>query len=193
MTLEGISPLIDTLSPEQVSGYLRRKGWLRVAYANPNLLVFEATVPEERGLCLVLPAKREFADYASKVRDCVRLLSEIYDLDVQTVVHHIAHWDRDVLKIRLESPLRREQLLPLDYASQIIAKYRDFVAFAATTEFQPRRFFAKVTGAGSEFAAACMFGHTFAGSFGLTIECPLGLDPQLPCPMHRPLVLSGGQ
>lgn len=189
MTLQSTFPLLDTVSPERVSAYLLRKGWQRVEYPNPNLLVFEPRTPGQENLSLVLPAKRELADYVAKVRDCVRMLSSLYDVDVQTVVQQISRWDRDVLSIRLDSPLQKEQLLPLNYASQIIAKYRDFVAFAAATEALPKRFFAKLTGAGREFVDACMFGHTFEGSFGLTIECPLGLTPELPlegAPPPRP-------
>ena len=59
----------------------------------------------------------------------------------------------------------------------MIAKYRNFIAFAAATQATPRRFFAKLTGAGRDFAEHCCFGHTFVGSFGLTIECPIDLPP----------------
>ena len=182
MTPHGISSLIDTLSPERVSAFLRRKGWKLLKYPNPDLLVFAPSEKDQDDLSVVLPAKQEFVDYPAKLRDCVRLLANIFDTDPQTIVHHIAHWDRDVLKIRLQSPPRMEQLLPLGYASKIISKYRDFVAHAAATETEPRRYFTKLTGAGKEFVEKCMFGHTFVGSFGLTIECPLDLEPELPFP-----------
>lgn len=132
MSLLGVSPLIDTLSPRQVAAYLRRRGWRPQDYPNPDLLVFLA--PREGSLSLVVPARQEFADYPSKLRDCVKVLALFNGTDPQTVVHHIAHWDRDVVKIRLQSPLHDEQLLPLDYAAHMVAMYRDFVAFAAATE-----------------------------------------------------------
>lgn len=174
------SPMIDTLTPAQVSSYLRRKGWQKEEYPNPDLLVFVS--PREEGISLVLPSRSDFADYPAKLRDCLRTLSFAYETEIPSLAHHIAHWDRDVLKIRLEPHLGGEQLLPLDYASKMIAKYRDFVAFAAATEADPRRFFANLTGSGREFVEQCMFGHTFVGSFGLTIECPLDIVPELPMP-----------
>jgi len=179
MRIAEVAPLLDTLTPEQVTAYLQRKGWRALDYPNSNLLVFGA--PEDDDLSLVLPARLEFSDYPAKLRDSIRLLSVLYNQDLQTIVHNIAHWDRDVIKIRLDSP-GGEQLLPLDYATQMISMYRDFVAYAAATEAEPRKFFAKLTGAGREFVGKCMFGHTFIGSFGITIECPLDLDPQLPLP-----------
>ena len=184
MRITEVSPLLDTLTPEQVTAYLRRKGWRALNYPNPNLFVFGA--PQDDDLSLVLPAKREFSDYPAKLCDSIRLLSALYDQDFQTIVDNIAHWDRDVFKIHLDSP-GGEQLLPLDYATQIISMYRDFVAYAAATEIEPRKFFAKLTGVGREFVGKCMFGHTFVGSFGITIECPLDLDPQLPLPGMPPL------
>lgn len=173
------SPLLDTLTPKQVTSYLLRKGWHVLDYPNSSLLVFEA--PQDHDLSLVLPSRREFSDYPEKLRDSIHLLSTLYDQDSQNIVHNIAHWDRDVFKIRLDSP-SGEQLLPLDYATQIIAKYRDFMAFGASTEADPRKYFTKVTAVGRKFSEQCMFGHTFVGSFGITIECPLELSPQLPLP-----------
>jgi hypothetical protein len=183
MTTSEVTPLLDTLTPDQVAIYLRRKGWRALDYPNSNLLVFGA--PNDDDLSLVLPSRREFSDYPAKLRDSIRLLSALQDQDFNAIVHNIAHWDRDVFKIRLDSP-GGEQLLPLDYAAQMISKYRDFVAYAAATETEPRKFFAKLTGSGRDFVEKCMFGHTFVGSFGITIECPLDLDPQLPLPGMPP-------
>jgi len=179
MKIAEVSPMLDTLAPEQVVAYLQRKGWRALDYPNSNLLVFGA--PQDDDLSLVLPSRRGFSDYPAKLRDSILLLSAFYDQDSQTIIHNIAHWNRDVVQIRLDSQ-GGEQLLPLDYATLIISKYRDFVAYAAATEAEPRKFFAKLTGAGREFAKICMFGHTFVGSFGITIECPLDLTPQLPLP-----------
>ena len=109
MRIAEVSPLLDTLTPEQVAAFLRRKGWRELDYPNPNLLVFGA--PQDDDISLVLPSRREFSDYSAKLHDNIRLLSTLYDKDIQTIVHNIAHWDRDVFKIRLDSK-SGEQLLP---------------------------------------------------------------------------------
>jgi len=179
-----IPSMIDMLSSSQVITYLKRKGWIQDDYPNNNLLVFVS--PESKGTSIVLPANEKFVDYRAKLHDCVHMLSYLYDTDVRSIVHNIAHWDRDVMKIQLENPRQVEQLLPLNFASKIINKYRDFIAYSASTEASPRKFFAKLTSAGSEFAEDCMFGHTFVGSFGLTIECPLDLDYELLLPDAPP-------
>ena len=182
--------LIDTITPIQVEAFLRRKGWRQVRYANPDLKVFEGVAPSlGEEVSVVIPSQKGFADYPMRLRDCVQLLSQFYDKSADIIIHNIAHWDRDVFKIRVESPIGKEQLLPLDFAAKVIKLYSEFIAFAATTEIDPRRFFAKFTKAGQQFTDKCMFGHTFAGSFGLTVECPLDLLPEFPllnAPPPRP-------
>ena len=182
------SALFDSITPLQVTTYLKRKGWTQEQYPNQKLLVF-VSPDEKTGTTIVLPSKQEFADYLAKLRDCITVLSYTYEEEVQDMAYKIAHWNRDVMRIRLANPLQPEQLLPLNYASKMIQKYRDFIAYSASTEATPRKFFAKLTSAGNEFAGDCMFGHTFVGSFGLTIECPLDLDHEIPmrdAPQQRP-------
>lgn len=185
-----LSPLLGTLTPVQISAFLRRKGWNIVDQPTDSLVVFEGnSINLNEIVTIVLPSRADFADYQLRLVDCIRMLSQHFQEAPDTLIQKIAHWDRDVLKIRVVSPRTDEQLLPLDFASKLIDKYREFVAFAATTETTPKRFYAKVTNAGKDFVANCMFGHTFVGSFGLTIECPLDLAPALPLaglPQLRP-------
>lgn len=185
-----LSPLLAALTTVQISSFLQRKGWNVIKQPNESLVVLEGLSPNlNENVSIVLPSRPVFADYKLRIIDAVRMLSQHYQESPDILIQKIVHWDRDILRIRIESPRVNEQLLPLDFASKIIDKYRDFVAFAATTETLPKRFYAKITNAGKDFAGNCMFGHTFVGSFGLTIECPLELVPQLPMldlPQRRP-------
>jgi hypothetical protein len=131
-------------------------------------------------------------DYRARLREALITLMEAkLGENISALVDMILHWDRDILRIRLQVPGQGEQLLPLEYATHVISKYRDFIAFAAATQTTPRRFFTKLTKAGREYAEHCYFGHTFVGSFGLTIECPLDLPRQMPIPdLPPPSVFS---
>ena len=177
-------PMItDTIRPEQIRDFLKRKGWQDREHRNKALLVLAGKHPGSDHISsVVLPADPTMDDYQSRLRETLEMISDGFGRSVQSLVDAIIHWDRDIHKIKLQSPGQREQLLPLQCATQIITKYRDFVAFAAATEASPRRFFAKLTGTGRDFAENCLFGHTFVGSFGITIECPLELPRQLPLP-----------
>jgi len=83
MKIAEVSPMLDTLAPEQVVAYLQRKGWRALDYPNSNLLVFGA--PQDDDLSLVLPSRRGFSDYPAKLRDSILLLSAFYDQDSQTI------------------------------------------------------------------------------------------------------------
>jgi len=173
--------LIDSITPKQLTTFLKRKSWNIVEQPNSNVSIFEGFSPYLQDMVTIaLPKRQDFADYQLRLQDSIRILSQHYQQAPDTLVQQIVHWDRDVFKIRIESPLRYEQLLPLDFAAKFINQYRRFIAYAASTEEDPKRFFAKLPASGQEFAQKCLFGHTFEGSFGLTIECPLGLLPELP-------------
>jgi len=171
------------IQPEDLSKFLRRRGWRTQKHRNPDLLVLSGQSSAFESLAtIVIPSDGAMLDYPAKLRDAIAMMADLFDERIDSIVDRILHWNRDVLRLRLTSPLSTEQLLPLEVAADVIGKYRDFVAFAAATEAEPRRFFSKLTGVGRDFVEKCLFGHTFVGSFGLTVECPLNLtsEQQLP-------------
>lgn len=183
---------VDTISPDLIRDFLLRKGWCEREHRNRNLLLMHGVVSgSQQEASLVLPNDSTMDDYRARLRDALRNMSQAFSQSIPTLVDAILHWDRDIYRIRLQNAPNHEQLLPFESAAQVIAKYRDFIAFAAATQASPRRFFAKLTGAGSEFVKSCYFGHTFVGSFGLTIECPINLSRQLPLPgLPQPLTFN---
>jgi hypothetical protein len=58
-----------------------------------------------------------------------------------------------------------------------LEQLRDLLAYAACVEDNPRPYFLKATAIGRKYAESCVFGHTFPGSFGFTIESPTGYGP----------------
>lgn len=174
---------IDTITPALMRDFLLRKGWRVREHRNQSLLLMHGGAHgDQREGTLVLPNDSTMDDYRARLRDALTNLTGVFTQSIPALVDAILHWDRDIYRIRLQNAPNREQLLPLECAAEVIAKYRDFIAFAAATQASPRRFFAKLTGAGREFVEGCYFGHTFVGSFGLTIECPLNLPRELPLP-----------
>ncbi len=88
-------------------------------------------------------------------------------------MHNRGH---DILRHRLVAEARITSL-PLDLAPRIIGYLRDLVYYAACSEEDPRPFFEKGLKVGKDYAARCGFGHTFPGSFGLSIEMPIPPNP----------------
>ena len=81
-----------------------------------------------------------------------------------------------------------EDSLPLEIAAESISNLKEFIGYAAYTHSNPQPFFDKAGAISAEFAKHCLFGHTFQGSFGLTIECPFPVVPVLPMEGIEPVV-----
>lgn len=172
-----------SITPNRLSAFLSRKGWQRLNHPNTKLIVFEGeSLVIEQAVTVVFPSDSTFTDYYSRLNDTLRLLSKHLGIPFSKVIYYISHWNRDVMRIRIQAEVNEDQLLPFSNAADIINKYKDFVAFAACTEAEPKRFYGRVSKTGKEFADNCKFGHTFVGSFGITIESPIPLEPQLPLP-----------
>ena len=182
--------IFHSITPKRLSAFLSRKGWQRVKHPNTKILVFEGeSLMIGQAATVVFPSSASFSDYFARLNDTLRLLSKHLNMSLSEVIENIAHWDRDVMKIRIQAEVGQDQLLPFGNAADVINKYKNFVAFAACTEAEPKKFYGRVSKTGNEFADNCKFGHTFVGSFGITIESPIPSDPQLPLsgfPVARP-------
>jgi hypothetical protein len=175
--------IFHSITPARLSDFLRRKGWRRKNHPNTNLIVFEGeSLIVGESATVVFPSDIDFKDYFSRLNDTLSLLSKHFDLPLSSIIEKIAHWNRDVMRIRIQAENGNDHLLPFSNAAELINKYKDFVSFAACSEADPKRFYGRVSKTGKEFADNCRFGHTFVGSFGITIESPIPLDPQPPLP-----------
>jgi hypothetical protein len=181
------SSILHTITPNRLTAFLIRKGWQQVNHPNDKLLVFQGlSLHIGQPVTVVFPSNAAFSDYFPKLNDTLRLLSKHLEIPLPKVVDYVSHWDRDVMRIRIQAEVDEDQLLPFGDAVELINKYKDFMAFAACTEADPKKFYGRLSKTGKEFADRCKFGHTFIGSFGITIESPISIDPQLPLPGFDP-------
>ncbi|MDY0148940.1 MAG: hypothetical protein RBT03_02495 [Kiritimatiellia bacterium] len=182
--------ILKALTPQKLRLYLGHQGWVQVQHRNPNILLYKKQDGRVGGkVSIVVPASMTLGDYDRRMIESVRCLASFSGLEPRYLAQQLAYWDRDVLRMRLMTRSGDTSSIPLEMASALIAQLRDFVGFAACAETDPKPFFVKAGGIAKEFAEQCRFGHTFSGSFGLTVESPLPLDPnmQLPhVPSERP-------
>lgn len=169
--------------------YLLTHGWAQASHSNNRILLF-ATKPDETGdfASVALPASTDFSDAANLIDEELRVVAEHEKLSIQKMVDRVHCWDRDIMRARI-SPFRgHEYSLPLTIASEMIAGLREFIGYAAYTQSNPQPFFDKAGAVSASFTKHCRFGHTFEGSFGLTVECPVPVIPELPMPGTQPPV-----
>ena len=169
--------------------YLVSRNWLAVEHPNTRLEIFE-TRPDETGgfASVVLPRSMELSDAPTLMNEAVQLVASFEGSSRMTVVDNILRWDRDVLRSRFFKIFGHEDTLPLGVAANAITRIKEFLGYAAYTQSNPRPFFDKAGSISGVFTDHCLFGHTFKGSFGLSVECPLQVVPELGIEGIEPVV-----
>lgn len=174
---------------EELQRYLLTHGWLQVDHANKRIALF-VTKPDGLGdyASVALPASIEFSDASELIRSAIRSVADYENISIGKVLDYVHHWDRDILRARLIKLRGHEDSLPLAIAAETISSLKEFIGYAAYTQAAPRPFFDKAGGEAAAFAEHCRFGHTFSGSFGLTVESPISVVPELAMPGNQPIV-----
>ena len=169
--------------------YLLSRGWFTVDQANKRMEILQ-TKPDESGgyASVAIPSSTEFRDSGGLINEAVRLVANYESSSLEKIVDHVLRWDRDILRSRFFKMLGHEDSLPLGIAADAVSGLKEFLGYAAYTHSNPRPFFDKAGAISGEFADHCLFGHTFKGSFGLTVECPLAVTPVLPMDGNEPAV-----
>jgi len=169
--------------------YLVSRGWAKIQHPNARIELFQ-THPDQAGDygSVTIPSSPNFRDASELINEALRLIATYENAALQQVVDRVSRWDRDILRTRFIRVLGHEDSLPLGIASEAVAGLKEFIGYAAYTQTDPRPFFDKAGAASTAFAKHCLFGHTFQGSFGLTIECPIQVTQVLPIDGVEPLV-----
>jgi hypothetical protein len=157
-----------------VTSYLGEKGWRRRnEYPRPALLVFDG--PEDDAgepIVVTIPASDRFQDFRPRLRELIRLLSQLEGRPPAEIAGDLVAPNADRLDVRVVADFAATGSVPMGYAAQLVSALRDLLAAAACAEEEPRPFFPKVTRIGTEHADRCRFGQTQPGSFIARIECP---------------------
>lgn len=176
---------------EQLRRYLLRHGWSQVQHPNARIRMFK-TEPNAVGdySSLTLPASVDFSDAPSLIQEAIHLVSAHERAPFARIVDRLQHSDRDIIKARLFLITGSEESLPFDVAAETISGLKEFMGYAAYTESDPQPFFDKAGSVSAQFTKHCRFGHTFRGSFGVTVECPIPVTPAplLPMEGNEPIV-----
>lgn len=172
MEISPNSPMILDLTVEQTVGFLETSGWKTVA-DNGKWRVFEgARDAQDKPLEIVLPKSPSASDRTVYLATAVNLLADINNESPEQTIHNIQFYDRDLLRIRnMETESRNS--IPLSLAPKQTAELKKLVAFSASSENNAKPYFTTQATIANWATKHYRFGHTFAGSFGYTIESPL--------------------
>jgi hypothetical protein len=167
-----ITPRLDDLIV-----YLRRHGWKPESSPSDQTQVW--TCGEDavgNPIRIVLPSSSEDPYTDELIMRAIRLIAVRREDDPVVVAFNIAKRDSDVLCPRIVGK-HINGSVPYRLVSDVIKGIGDLLAASATQEDNPREHFDRVTQVGKKFVERCRFGHTQRRSFGLVVECPVGLNP----------------
>lgn len=169
--------------------YLLSHGWIKVEHLNKRIEWFQSK-PDETGdyASICIPALPELRDAERLINEAIQLIASYECRPINNIIDHVVHWDRDILRSRFFKMLGNEESLPLGVAADVISRLKEFIGYAAYTHTEPRPFFEKAGSISKSFSDKCLFGHTFRGSFGLTVECPIVVTTVLPIDGLEPVV-----
>jgi hypothetical protein len=173
-------PPSSQISLQRLHAFLQSRNWSRVDHPNIRICVFHGQDINGHESRLVLPASMDLVDSEPLLESALCEMALNFGESIKTLVSKMMLRGFDALKARSFRIVGHDDSLPLDVASDWIYKMRQLAASSAYTEQDPRPYFEKTGSAGSGFASHCRFGHTFTGSFGVTIESPVQENPVIP-------------
>lgn len=154
--------------------FLRSLGWQKNSGPNERVERFDSPKDADGDyLTLLLPSASGFKDTERRLEEAVLSLSGFLNLKPGLIKNKIINWDKDILKTRLFRDGLDINAIKLPAAVQIITELKGLLGAAAYSQETPKPFFPKLGGSASDFSEHCLFGHTFEGSFGIKVECPI--------------------
>lgn len=171
---------------EELTAYIRKSGWSKIEHPNQNLLVYTGNQKDDFGseIKLVLPNGNDFKDSIEKINSVIQVVSALEKIPVPDLVQKIKNRNVDILRQRIFNNTSMTSL-PLETAPFVIKSLRNLVYHSACAEESPLPYFDNWKKIGKEYTQKCRFGHTFQGSFGMSIEMPIppntnqSLSPEL--------------
>jgi hypothetical protein len=161
------------LRPGDVQLYLSSRGWKSEPYGSEGkALLF--LHPSFSDVDLLLPLKRELADYAARMGDLVVTLSTIEQRPIQEILNDLFGPMGDVFRLRVAGSVAALGNLPLDEAIKLLDGARQLLWSSAFSLIRPEAMHPQRTNKQvASFLKGCRFGQTERGSFVATILAPV--------------------
>lgn len=161
-------PLIDLVR------YLKDLGWNQAEHPNEKIYLFQGP-NNDNGIPLeiVIPRSDNFKDYNLRLNDTLKVLSIVEKKGIATLLNEIILMSHDFFNVRILDTGEYSNSIPLPYAADSISSLRDLFVYGACSEEKSLPYFERPLQIGINHANLCRFGHTFEGSFGLSINSPI--------------------
>jgi hypothetical protein len=160
-----------------IERFMEDKGWSQREHPNHKIKLYVGPENDNgKPIELFLPNGTSFLDYSSRIEDTIKVLSIVHNIDPEKILEIITTVSHDVLLLRIPDTGLYNNSISLSYAFKNISALRKLFVFSASSEKRSLPFFDRPLSIGEAHADLCQFGHTFQGSFGLTINSPIISD-----------------
>jgi len=170
--IQSFTPRLDDLI-----AHLRRQRWEQANSPKGTIQVWERgqdAIGET--IRLVLPMSPDDPFAGQQIDKAINLLAALSDETPAFLAFKIAHRTSDLLLPRLVGSSIGSSI-PFKKMSGTLEMLEWLIEDAFSQEHNPREHFDRASQKAKDYVRECRFGHTIHQSFGLTIECPVGLNP----------------
>lgn len=159
-------------SLHDLATYMTSSGWHTIDHPNKNITLFSGP-PDDDGkpIKLVLPKHLSDSDTSDAISKAIAVIASVENRTPFEIAKIVSNRIKDVFCHRIVG--FDAESIPLDMAIEHIRHAKQLVYYSACAEETALPFFESARKVGKEYASRCQFGHTFQGSFGLTIEMPI--------------------
>lgn len=161
---------------QEVREYLKHRGWVSVPSRRPYVAIFRS--PNGGEFEVLLPLERDLADYADAMATVARRAAEFEGRSPSAVLHDFLQPRRDIIRFALDGQAMADGTVGLLDGLGMLSGAKKSLLASACSAKRPAKFHARMALSEADaFVHACHLGQTEIGSFVLTVETPLDIDP----------------
>lgn len=157
--------------------FLKYSGWNEVASENSRWVVLQGEQDASgKPIQMVFPRHRTEEEGKKYAIKAVEILAVLGNEPLQLTLQSVINYDRDMLYIR-NTETSQSDAITLNLAVGQIQNLKRTIEYSACSEKEAKPYFLARTPIAKTTIRDFLFGHTFAGSFGFTVESPRLPDP----------------
>ncbi|SFM34714.1 hypothetical protein SAMN05216573_10195 [Bradyrhizobium sp. Rc3b] len=167
---------IGSLTPINVVGYLRSRGWQRFSEVPGKFSVwFHSAHPEAE---ILVPATRDARDYVTQISEALQELETVENRSQLDILKDLRNSGFDVIRLAARGASTQDGTVRIDAGVRLFEQARELLLSAACATVRPRPVFhSRKPQPALEYMSKARLGQTEHGSYVLTVLSPV--SPQL--------------
>ncbi|MDR2170550.1 MAG: hypothetical protein LBP59_10445 [Planctomycetaceae bacterium] len=166
--------------------YLSNTGWKKIEQDNPNIVTYGTLQYNKKGLLIDVPVDDSFSDSNFAVLRAIQRIANVRSVDETDILNEVFLYDYDILQQRFITTNKKSRMygIPLNFMTSFLNSTYDMIQKTVQMDFMvkdqvepnntnyvlmPSDHAVKYS---KKIAENCLFGHTFRGSFGISVDIP---------------------